>query len=755
MSILPGKPGRLVAATVALTLGCSRGSRGIGDWTAGESNLTADVSRNQIGRLTSGGGGAVRTYMQYDGLGRPTAIQHVLEGTSYLYRTQYGYPQTALGLCNANVCDLGAPGTEVVASVFPDGELTAFSYDAGGAQQAITTTACLDSQRGTSATCTIRGAPQPIVLQVIRNVRGQTTQVNSGDGALSTRSYNETTDLRLRQIKTVSAGAVQQAYDYQFDASGNVTRVNDYCSSQGTCCDPFSASCQPQPLSAAYGYDSLDQLTSMSSNGVVDAYDYDFIGNLKLKEGVAQTYGGAGRGPHALASAGGLTYAYDANGNLLSRSDGLSVVWDADNMPAQVSGGAAAVATRKFYLRESLWKKVQGADTTYYLPGLRIENGLQRKELPGSAERDLDGSLKFYHGDHLGSSTLVLDASGAPVHRAAYLPYGGDRAVAGGSFTPKYQFNFKEKEQDGTGFYDYGARLLDPVSGRWLSPDTVVTDGPNRYAYVRNNPLRYNDPTGHETVCYDEFADLVAQEESATIQSIEQHARDAGSSEPAPLAVFAAGMISGGPKSEYVLSESFSLFDADQSKDAAVRTHPQEVHVLSNNNGYIQAGLQVGSGTQLKPLIHILKAAQANHVPLVLGCHSNGCVTLLKALSQVHGAKGVVKEMFVIAPALDARHLVSLSDHAAAAGVGKVYMYSADNDKALRLGLFTLDSKKGMSDAVKKHPGMVEAFSTHNRNSPVGQALFNGNPRSSNQSNNHHHVLDYLDAMQNGRYTRL
>ena len=60
-----------------------------------------------------------------------------------------------------------------------------------------------------------------------------------------------------------------------------------------------------------------------------------------------------------------------------------------------------------------------------------------------------------------------------------------------------------------------------------------------------------------------------------------------------------------------------------------------------------------------------------------------------------------------------------------------------------------------MSQAAKKHSGMVEAFSTHNRNSPLGIARFNGNPRASNQSNNHHHVLDYLDAMQNGHFTRL
>src|SRR5262249_26527989 len=109
--------------------------------------------------------------------------------------------------------------------------------------------------------------------------------------------------------------------------------------------------------------------------------------------------------------------------------------------------------------------------------------------------------LKYYHNDHLGSSVLVTDASGTCVHSAAYMPYGSDRpnVVSCGTFTPPYQFNFKEKEQDGTNFYDYGARVYNPPAGRWLSADTSTADGSNRYSYSRNSPLRYVDPTGHQS----------------------------------------------------------------------------------------------------------------------------------------------------------------------------------------------------------------------------------------------------------------
>jgi RHS repeat-associated protein len=139
---------------------------------------------------------------------------------------------------------------------------------------------------------------------------------------------------------------------------------------------------------------------------------------------------------------------------------------------------------------------------------VRIENGLVRKYFGSFAERDISdktgctvnptfGCLKFYHGDHLDSSTLVTSAAGAVVHRQAYKPYGEDLVTPPpGAFTPKYQFTFKEKEADGSGLYDFEARMYDPATGRFISADPV-DDSPNRYAYVRNNPLRYNDPTGH------------------------------------------------------------------------------------------------------------------------------------------------------------------------------------------------------------------------------------------------------------------
>jgi RHS repeat-associated protein len=49
---------------------------------------------------------------------------------------------------------------------------------------------------------------------------------------------------------------------------------------------------------------------------------------------------------------------------------------------------------------------------------------------------------------------------------------------------------------EGASLLELEREYYDPDLGRFTTPDTVL-DGLNRYAYCHNNPVRYNDPTGH------------------------------------------------------------------------------------------------------------------------------------------------------------------------------------------------------------------------------------------------------------------
>ena len=70
-------------------------------------------------------------------------------------------------------------------------------------------------------------------------------------------------------------------------------------------------------------------------------------------------------------------------------------------------------------------------------------------------------------------------------------------------FLRNLSYTFTDQEDDDElGFYNYGARLYDPVLGKFLSPDSIVQapDDPqtlNRYSYARNNPIIYVDPEGN------------------------------------------------------------------------------------------------------------------------------------------------------------------------------------------------------------------------------------------------------------------
>jgi RHS repeat-associated protein len=70
------------------------------------------------------------------------------------------------------------------------------------------------------------------------------------------------------------------------------------------------------------------------------------------------------------------------------------------------------------------------------------------------------------------------------------------------------------------GLYYYGARWYDPYLNRWLQPDSIIpnTYDPqsyDRYTYVRNNPVNFNDPSGHlecdASGCYDTYLNPVAK----------------------------------------------------------------------------------------------------------------------------------------------------------------------------------------------------------------------------------------------------
>jgi RHS repeat-associated protein len=110
--------------------------------------------------------------------------------------------------------------------------------------------------------------------------------------------------------------------------------------------------------------------------------------------------------------------------------------------------------------------------------------------------------IRYQFGNHLGTVCLELDETGAVITYEEYYPYGSTSYQAGTATTEtsrkRYRYTGKERDRE-TGLYYHGARHYIPWLGRWANCDPIglVADS-NLYRYVRGNPIRLSDPSGHE-----------------------------------------------------------------------------------------------------------------------------------------------------------------------------------------------------------------------------------------------------------------
>ncbi|MFE0271759.1 ricin-type beta-trefoil lectin domain protein [Streptomyces sp. NPDC058992] len=104
--------------------------------------------------------------------------------------------------------------------------------------------------------------------------------------------------------------------------------------------------------------------------------------------------------------------------------------------------------------------------------------------------------------DHQGSVYAeVALYTGMPVRVRKQDPFGNQRgADRAGQNIQTHKGFLGQTRDDASGFQPLGARLYDPVVGRFLSADPLLDlNDPlqaNGYAYAQNNPVSYSDPTG-------------------------------------------------------------------------------------------------------------------------------------------------------------------------------------------------------------------------------------------------------------------
>ena len=230
-------------------------------------------------------------------------------------------------------------------------------------------------------------------------------------------------------------------------------------------------------------------------------------------------------------------FQYNANGSLITDTGKgiMFIEYDDNGMPRRIQFADGNVTE---YVYAATGRKLR---TVYYtaIPGITVGSGethqLTASEILSKDSIDYLGSLilvnglpdqylfqggycslndvnasggigwHYYNRDHLGNNREVVSESGTLEQVTNYYPFGApfcERTTAGANTNAtlqRYKYNGKELDlMHGLKWYDYGARMYDPILLTWNGIDPMCEDYYPicPYAYCGNNPVNAFDPDG-------------------------------------------------------------------------------------------------------------------------------------------------------------------------------------------------------------------------------------------------------------------
>jgi RHS repeat-associated protein len=387
-------------------------------------------------------------------------------------------------------------------------DLTVQVTSSGALQQTddAVLTLTIDSQTLTTATI----YSYAVGYEGVGNVTSYSDSIYNGGSIMGTWTYGYDTLNRLASGTATAGPFSGQSACWAYDAFGN--RTDQATSNEPFASGPGSSTCQPASgasllsnVISTYTVNGSDpgtnQVQSSNASGITASYAYDAAGNINSDGTNQYLYDAEGRvcavqsgaplsgGPAPLTG-----YIYDAEGRRVAK--GTISTWSCD----PTSNG--------FTLTESYVLDQSGQEVTQ-LDG--NGNWQRTNTFAGSAliaSYDTNG-LHFHLNDPLGTRRMQTSYQGQPEEECQSWPYGDQLYCYQDSNAPATAddatpLHYTGKERDTESGNDYfGARYYGSSMGRFLSPDAFYHDSHvadpqswNEYAYARNNPLRFTDPSG-------------------------------------------------------------------------------------------------------------------------------------------------------------------------------------------------------------------------------------------------------------------
>lgn len=327
-------------------------------------------------------------------------------------------------------------------------------------------------------------------------------------------SYTYDTNNRLTNLAHKNSLAdVLASYAYTLGAIGNRTKIDE-----------------ANGISRQYQYDKLYRLTGeqvadpANTQTYQNDFTYDAVGNRLNKTYTAfnqsavsndYTYNTADQ----LVTENGITYTYDLNGNLASKTDSTGTTtytYNYEDRLVQVRTPNSELVTYKYDADNNRVSSTTTAGTTKYLVDTNrsLAQVLSEYSTAGDVaasyvyaddliSMNRSGVVSYYHFDGLGSTRLLTDVHGAVTDTYQYDAFGNQIARTG---TTVNEFLFTGQQYDANvGFYYLRARYYQPETGRFGTHDPIEGDiyapaSLHKYVYSVNDPVNRIDPSGETSL---------------------------------------------------------------------------------------------------------------------------------------------------------------------------------------------------------------------------------------------------------------